>query len=118
MSTLTTHVDKGGHMRMKFSACDTPEAAALYTNLCIGVTRDQLPVLSLGDYYWSDLEGLTVINQDGICLGKVDHLFSTGSNDVLVVKGGRERLLPYTSAVMKDVNLEKGQIEVDWDAEF
>ncbi len=119
MATLSIDSGNNGHyIRIKFAACNSPEAARLYTNLLIGVTRDQLPVLSKGDYYWSDLEGLTVINHEGILFGQVSHLFSTGANDVLVVKGDRERLLPYINDVILEVDLDKGQIKVNWDADL
>jgi 16S rRNA processing protein RimM len=118
MATLSIDPGNNGHIRIKFAGCENPETARLYTNLLIGVTKDQLPALSQGDYYWSDLEGLTVINNDGIMFGQVSHLFSTGANDVLVVKGDRERLLPYTTDVILAVDLDKGEIRVDWDADF
>jgi len=48
----------------------------------------------------------------------VDHLFDTGANDVMVVRNGRERLLPATAQVIREVDLETGVIRVDWDADF
>lgn len=106
------------HIRVKFAGCDSPEQARLYTQLQIAVTRDQLPALESGEYYWSDLEGLKVINQQGVELGYVQHLFSTGANDVMVVKGERERLLPYIKDVVLKVDLVQKQVLVDWDADF
>lgn len=117
-TAVTIDLSDSGHLRIKFPDCDTPEAARLYTNLLIGVTRDQLPALAAGDYYWSDLEGLAVVNKEGVPFGQIDHLFSTGANDVMVVKGDRERLLPYTKDVVLEVDLEKGEMKVDWDPEF
>lgn len=118
MVNLQTQVSDDGYIRIKLPHCESPEAARTYTNLLIAVTQDQLPVLSEGDYYWSDLEGLNVVNTAGELFGQVDHLFATGANDVLVVKGDKERLLPYIKDVILKVDLEKGQILVDWDADF
>ncbi len=85
----------------------------------ICVPRDRLPTLDDGDYYWSDLEGLRVQTLEGVDLGTVSHLFDTGANDVLVVKGDKERLLPYDwGQVVKRVDLEAGLIQVDWDPDF
>lgn len=71
------------------------------------------------EYYWTDLEGLRVVNLQGVELGKLDHLFETGSNDVMVVRGERERLVPYIwQQVVREVDLDAGQVTVDWDAEF
>ncbi|MCK5727110.1 MAG: ribosome maturation factor RimM [Thiotrichaceae bacterium] len=85
----------------------------------IGIKHDQLATLQSGNYYWSDLHGLTVINQQEIELGQVDWVFSTGSNDVLVVKGEKEHMVPWIEEdVIFSVDLEKKQIIVDWDADF
>jgi 16S rRNA processing protein RimM len=77
---------------------------------------------SEGDvYYWRDLIGLRVINQQGVELGLVEKLIETGANDVLVVVAGekentRERLIPWTlGKAVAEVDLEKKVILVDWD---
>lgn len=103
----------------KLVGCDTPEDARLYTGLKMGVSRDKLPQLAEGEYYWSDLQGLEVKTMGGAILGHVDYLFATGSNDVLVVKGEKERLVPFIrEQVIKQVDLDAGHIIVDWDPEF
>ncbi|MES9863618.1 MAG: ribosome maturation factor RimM [Candidatus Thiodiazotropha sp. LLP2] len=85
----------------------------------IAIRRTQLPALPAGEYYWTDLVGLLVSTLDGVELGKVSHLFETGANDVLVVKGDRERLIPYTVGhAVKEIDLEAGQMLVDWDPDF
>lgn len=104
----------------KFSGCNDRESARALIGLDIAVKRSQLSQsMESGEYYWTDLEGLTVINREGIILGQVDYLFETGSNDVLVVKGERERMIPYIwQQVVLEVDLLKGQIIVDWDVDF
>jgi len=83
------------------------------------VERASLPKPAPGEYYWSDLEGLEVVTIEGTSLGRVSHLFATGANDVMVVKGERQRLIPYLpEQVVRGVDLEAGRIEVDWDPEF
>ncbi|HVF33964.1 MAG TPA: ribosome maturation factor RimM [Candidatus Saccharimonadia bacterium] len=95
------------------------DAAAALIGAEILVDRSTLPQPKQGEYYWSDLEGLEVKLEDGTLLGTVSHLFSTGANDVLVVRGTRERLLPYLPGdVVKKIDLERRVIEVDWDPEF
>ena len=85
----------------------------------IFVGRDQLPATAEGEYYWSDLEGLEVHTTNGDLLGRVDRLMETGANDVLVVRGEREHLVPFIQGqYIKRVDLEGGLIEVDWDPEF
>ncbi len=85
----------------------------------IGIRRDQLPDTAPGEYYWGDLQGLEVVTEHGESLGTVDHLLETGANDVLVVKGDRERLIPFVlQQVVTRVDLDAGTIQVDWDKDF
>lgn len=102
-------------MTVKFAGWNNPEEARLLTGKKIAVLRSQLPHLKKGDFYWSDLEGLTVINSDGAVLGKVAFLLETGSNDVLVVKGDKEHAIPYLPDVVTSVDLANQVIHVDWE---
>ena len=94
---------------------DRDQAAALI-GTDIAVPRDELPETEKGEFYWSDLEGLTVVHRDGTELGKVAHLLETGANDVMVVRGEKERLVPFVmNKVVLGVDLDEGVIEVDWE---
>ncbi|MET0091210.1 MAG: ribosome maturation factor RimM [Candidatus Thiodiazotropha sp.] len=98
---------------------DDRDQASTLLGSDIAIRRDQLPPLADGEYYWNDLEGLRVVNLEGVDLGVVSHLFETGANDVLVVKGDRERLIPCTLGMtVKSVDLQAGLVTVDWDSEF
>lgn len=98
---------------------DDRDSAAELVGKEIAVERDQLPELQEDEFYWADLEGLEVRTCAGVVLGRVDHLLATGANDVLVVHGERERLIPFVmETVVKAVHLAEGWMEVDWDPEF
>ncbi len=85
----------------------------------IAVRREQLPAPGPGEYYWADLVGLQVSNREGISLGLVASMMETGANDVLVVEGERQRLIPFIQPdVVVDVDLQTGTIQVDWDPDF
>ena len=95
---------------------DDRDAAAELVNALISVPRSKLPVTADNEYYWSDLEGLTVVHRDGKLLGKVAYLLETGANDVLVVQRDREVLIPYIAdEVIEDVDLTSGVIRVNWE---
>ena len=95
------------------------DAASVLIGVNIAIRQAQLPELPKDEYYWSELEGLKVVTVNGIELGVVDHLIETGSNDVLVVKGDRERLIPYVRPdVVTELDLENGVIQVEWDPDF
>ena len=92
------------------------DIAATYVDDNIGVPRDALPETGRNEFYWADLEGLQVVHSDGRVLGKVAYLLATGANDVLVVKGEQEILIPFVQReVVKDVDLATGVINVDWE---
>lgn len=84
----------------------------------IAIARVQLPPTGPGEVYWIDLEGCRVVNRDGVELGTVSHLLETGANDVLVVAGERERLIPYIDSVVESVDLAQRIVRVDWDEDF
>lgn len=100
------------------------EEARTYADFEICIPRSELPQLTGEDYYWFQLQGLTVINQLEQVLGRVDHLLETGANDVMVVKpfdgslDDRERLLPYIDQCVLKIDLEAGEMRVEWDADF
>jgi 16S rRNA processing protein RimM len=98
---------------------DDRERAATLVGQQICVGRDQMPPTEEGEYYWADLEGLRVVTTGGRELGRVDRMMETGANDVMVVSGDRERLIPFIQGqYVKRVDLEAELIEVDWDPDF
>lgn len=99
---------------------DVREQAAELKGCEIAVKREQLPSSAGNDaYFWTDLEGLKVKNLEGEDFGTISHLFQTGANDVIVVNGERERLVPFIQGqVIKEIDLENGLMILDWDPEF
>lgn len=109
----------GKHVVARLEGIDDRDQAEDWIGATIYIRRDQLPRLPGGEYYWSQLVGLQVENLQGEAFGEVDHLIETGANDVLVVKGERERLIPWLpDDVIREVDLQQGRIRVDWDADF
>lgn len=119
---------------VKLENCDDRDLAMNYIGSEIAISQKQLePLRGKNEYYWRDLFGLRVVNQQGVELGVVKTLMETGVNDVLVVvseekdmteKDGskseyKERLIPWTmdNAIIA-VDLEHGVITVDWDPDF
>ncbi|SHF75499.1 16S rRNA processing protein RimM [Modicisalibacter ilicicola DSM 19980] len=104
---------------------DSKEQAESLAGAQVLLPKGALPELAAGDYYWYQLQGLRVVTLEGVDLGRVDYLFETGANDVLVVKGdeksvdGKERLLPFLpDEVIRETDLSAGTLTVDWDPEF
>jgi 16S rRNA processing protein RimM len=98
---------------------DDRDAAAALVGTEIWVPREALPKPRKGEYYWADLEGMAVRTVEGVDLGRVSHLFATGANDVMVVQGDRERLIPFVVGLqVVAVDVDARCIEVDWDPAF
>lgn len=125
--SLTLHSAKRqgkGIVALPTGFADRTQAEAL-TGWEIEISRSQLPDLEDGEFYWHQLEGLLVINQNNEVFGVVDHLMETGANDVLVVTPGtgsiddRQRLIPFVEKeVITGVDLGEGRILVNWDSDF
>jgi 16S rRNA processing protein RimM len=108
---------KGLVARVK--GCDDRDQAAALVGQQIAVCRSQLPPPGPDEFYWTDLIGLSVTTETGTLLGKVERLFGTTSNDVMVVDGDRERLIPFIwGDVIKEIDLGRGSILIDWDPAF
>ena len=97
----------------------TRELAAFLTNVDIAIRQHQLAPLASGQYYWYQLIGMTVVNQQGFSLGEVLEIMPTGSNDVLVVKGEKRVLIPYLPGIyIMHVDDKTRTITADWDVDF
>lgn len=98
---------------------DDRDTAARLIGADVAVARADMPELAPGEYYWHDLVGLEVINRQGRSLGRVGAMMETGANDVLVVQGDRERLIPFVfGVIIERVDPAAGTISVDWGADF
>ncbi|TAN77980.1 MAG: ribosome maturation factor RimM [Gallionella sp.] len=99
--------------------CPDRTAAEKLKGLLIAVPRSSLPEQDEGEYYWSDLIGLAVLNEAGTRLGTVANLLETGANQVLSVKGDSgEILIPFVASAIKQVDLKNKAIHVDWSADY
>ncbi|NRA41432.1 MAG: ribosome maturation factor RimM [Pseudomonadales bacterium] len=120
---------QGKALALKLKGIDDRNQSELLRKAQLMIAADQLAQLPPDEYYWHQLQGLTVLlaseaASDLPILGVVSHLLETGSNDVLVVKPSadsldqRERLLPYRPEVVLEVDLDAGTLSVDWDPDF
>lgn len=111
--------DSGKHLVARFPGVEDRDVVEAMRGTEIYVARSALPPPKPDEYYWVDLEGLDVKTTEGVALGQVSHLFSTGANDVVVVRGDRERMIPFVQPdFVKSVDFEANLVVVDWDPEF
>jgi len=102
----------------RLESCDDRDAAAALRGKSVAVPRAALPRAQSGEYYWADLIGLAVVNGDAQAFGRITGVLQTGANDVLVVAGERERLIPFIAEVIREVDVAAGVVRVDWGADY
>jgi 16S rRNA processing protein RimM len=102
----------------KLAGIEDRDAAYALRGQEISVAKSALPPPEENEFYWSDLIGLKVVNREGIELGRVDNLMESGANDLLVVKGAREHLIPFVAAFVGKIDLAGKTIEVDWGEDY
>ena len=118
IKVLTTK-SHGNNFVINLFGIDDRNQAALFTNCEVAVNYEDLPEIAADEYYCTDLLGLDVYNELGLNLGKVIDLFATGANDVLVVKGDKEYLIPYVPKMyILNVCFTEKKVIVSWDQEF
>ncbi|MEI8169791.1 MAG: ribosome maturation factor RimM [Rhodoferax sp.] len=102
---------------------DDRTAAEALRGARIFVSRSNFPKAEIDEYYWVDLIGLDVVNREGVALGAVKELLSTGAQTVLVMdyeQDGKvqERMIPFVSVYIDNVDLPARRILVDWQPDF
>lgn len=118
VETAKVHNDS---LLVKLKGVGDRDAAMALKSKHVAVPREEFPEADDGEYYWSDLIGLNVTNQQDVVLGLVSDVFETGANDVIVVKdpkGGKERLLPFVDQTILEVSLAEKTMSVDWPIEW
>lgn len=97
------------HLLLRLEGVDDIETAKEMAGCHVLIQSDKLEQLPEGEYYWKDIQGLEVEDEDGKILGRIVKIFPTGGNDVYVCAGReREILLPAIADVVRKVDIEKG----------
>jgi len=118
---LYTVADARVHTKVLVAAlagvADRDQALAL-KGCEIAVERASLPAAQEGEYYWSDLVGLNVVNLRGEAFGTIEQILEAGAHDVLVVRGEREHLIPFVGQIVRHVDLAARTVQVDWELDY
>jgi len=108
-----------GTLLARLEGIDSPEQAKGFKGKPVSIPR---PAAGEGRYYWTDLIGLEVVNEQGVVLGVVKQMSSNGAHDVMEVTGPKEdartRLLPFVPVYVKKIDLQKKRIEVEWGVDW
>jgi 16S rRNA processing protein RimM len=89
------------------------------TNKDIFITRESFPEAGEGEYFFSDLRGLKVFNQDDKEIGKVADIADFGAGTLLEVdlleKKKSSIFFPFNDNCIIEVNLDRGMIKLNTD---
>ena len=102
---------------------DDRTAAEALTGARIFIPRSSFPTAATDEFYWVDLLGLDVVNSEGVALGQIRDLLSTGPQTVLVMEyteDGKtlERMIPFVSQFVDGVDIPGRRITVDWQPDY
>lgn len=122
--TLTKWRKQGSGLVAQFNEIPDRNVAETMNGVTIWASKENLPEPDEDEYYWSDLVGLTVVNQGDICLGTIDELFETGANDVMVVIpsdisiDSEKRLIPWHKQTIVSVDINHRKVIVNWEVDY
>jgi 16S rRNA processing protein RimM len=102
----------------KLAGCDDRDAAQRLQGGDVAIRRSALGEAGDGTVYQVDLVGLEVVDEAGKSLGRVEGFFETGETSVMVVGGGKARMIPFVAEYVKAVDRESKRITVDWKADY
>jgi 16S rRNA processing protein RimM len=93
---------------------DTLDSAQDFAGQEILIPEEDLLPLDRGKYYLFQLNGCFVVTKDGESIGRVSDILFIEENDLLIVeKGKRKILVPFSESICIEVNLEKREIVID-----
>ncbi len=120
--------EHGGGVVASIDGIEDKDAADALKGARLFVSRASFPTADPDEYYWVDLIGLDVVNREGVALGSVRELLSTGPQTVLVLESTElavegtpklvERMIPFVSAFVDGVDLQARRITVDWQPDY
>lgn len=100
-------------LRIAFEGITDRNAANAMVGAEIYIKRSELPKPEKGSWYWCDLIGLEVYQTDNTYIGRIENIFSTGANDVFVIKDKKkETLIPAIESVIRNVDLDERKMTV------
>lgn len=105
---------KGAYL-VKFVGIDSIDEAEKLKNLHIKVDEEYLSELDEGEFYFYEIIGCKVEDENSKVIGEIIDILQTGANDVWVVKNenNKEYLIPYIDDVVKNIDIENKLISIE-----
>jgi 16S rRNA processing protein RimM len=109
---------RNGFFYILFEGFNNPEEVSFLTKKELSVCEEDLPQLPGNEYYEYQLIGLEVLNHRSRKIGKVAEILHTKANDVLVIKGKKEMLIPMVEEYIAQINIKDSYIKITENALF
>ncbi|MCG2585671.1 ribosome maturation factor RimM [Massilia sp. TS11] len=109
-----------GDVVARFDGPADRDAAEALKGHVVKISRAEFPALPEDEYYWTDLIGLQVINEQGETIGTVHDMMHNGAQSILRVEraDASETLIPFVDQFVKTVDLAGKRITVDWGLDY
>lgn len=91
---------------VRLDSIKSREQAEALIGFGVLLDKAELPAIDKNSYYWQDIIGKNAITETGSLLGKVESLFNNGAQDILVIAGDEEYLIPVTKEILIDISEE------------
>ena len=103
------------NLLVKFVGIDSIEEAEKLKNLQIKIDSENIGELEENEYYFHEIIGCEVFDENGKSLGEISEILTPGANDVWVIKSqnGKEILIPYIEDVVKKIDVENKKIDIE-----
>lgn len=100
---------------VKFEGIDSVEKAEKLKNLQIKINSDEVGELEENEFYFHQIIGCEVFDENDKNLGEIIDILTPGANDVWVIKGenGREILIPYIEDVVKKIDITSKKVNIE-----
>lgn len=110
LEVASSRVHKGSVI-VRFQDVDTVDAAMVLKGKTVRLRRADVK-LPEGSFFIADIIGLTVVDQDGLKLGTLKEVLSPSQQQVYVVEGEREIMIPAVPEFILETNIEAGYVKV------
>ena len=113
--TVESYRTHKNNLLVKFVGIDSIEEAEKLKNLQIKIDSDNIGELEENEFYFHEIIGCEVFDENGKSLGEISEILTPGANDVWVIKSqnGKEILIPYIEDVVKKIDIENKKIDIE-----
>ncbi len=122
--TVKAWREQGTGIVAQFEQIPDRNVAETMNGVTLWVEQDILPTPGEDEYYWSDLIGVRVFNEQDEYLGDIAEMFETGAHDIMRVAAtsdsldNEERMIPWHQQTVLEVDLANKKVLAAWPSDY